>query len=628
MFKLYSNLKILTILLAFLQGSSILSYAADVGVSTYALNATIFNGQTPTFSVSAHNYSSSGTATNVVVQITNPATDEASYVTAYPSIGSYDATSGQWIIPFINASSTVTLNIVYKIKKSGTLSFSIAKTASTDFDNNIANNYFYYQFKAYKTADVDVSQTVKPGPYNLGSILWFKIVAKNNGPDSAINTIVRNFLPKPFVYSSYSLKKGTYNPSTGEWKIGNMANGEKDTLILYAKIDASNIGGTDTGKIYYSTYSPFRYTDFYTYYYMPKFRTDLGTLVKANFNQKLNFDNTFIMENVGPSKSKYKDTLTYTGILNAAGLANSSSVSKQVFGSGSLSSYDGVFDFGGTSGKTIRTIDSAQQDASYTTSLSTFSGSGNFIVRDPYQVSSFLSASGGNFVSGFMTQGYIKTLLSYCFVYPITLRPYGNVSVISSDSWDSVVSSNNISIPIIDGALPVTLTSFKVDKSKLGNELKWTTAQEENNSGFELERSIDGINFSKIGFVVGNGTTQNINNYQFIDQELISLNQPIVYYRLKQIDYNNKFEYSPIVRILNSKKPNEVGILITQNNITLNSSILTVNNISLFDIQGRIIGQAKEQNSISIPVNVNGILIMSAQMSDGSIINKKYFIRN
>ena len=94
------------------------------------------------------------------------------------------------------------------------------------------------------------------------------------------------------------------------------------------------------------------------------------------------------------------------------------------------------------------------------------------------------------------------------------------------------------------------------------------------------------------------------------------------------IDYNNKFEYSPIVRILNSKKPNEVGILITQNNITLNSSILTVNNISLFDIQGRIIGQAKEQNSISIPVNVNGILIMSAQMSDGSIINKKYFIRN
>ena len=94
--------------------------------------------------------------------------------------------------------------------------------------------------------------------------------------------------------------------------------------------------------------------------------------------------------------------------------------------------------------------------------------------------------------------------------------------------------------------VPVELTSF-VGSSADGNILlNWATATETNNSGFEIQRAADRINFSNIAFVPGFGTTTERRNYSYTDN---SASSGTYYYRLKQIDYNGAFAYSDIIEV-------------------------------------------------------------------------------
>jgi hypothetical protein len=94
--------------------------------------------------------------------------------------------------------------------------------------------------------------------------------------------------------------------------------------------------------------------------------------------------------------------------------------------------------------------------------------------------------------------------------------------------------------------IPVELTSFFGSSSNGNVELNWTTATELNNSGFEIQRSVDGYNFSKIGFVTGYGTTTDPKTYSFMDYSSTTGKQ---YYRLRQIDFNGSFNYSGTIEI-------------------------------------------------------------------------------
>ncbi len=94
--------------------------------------------------------------------------------------------------------------------------------------------------------------------------------------------------------------------------------------------------------------------------------------------------------------------------------------------------------------------------------------------------------------------------------------------------------------------IPVELTSF-VGSNIDGNiVLNWNTATETNNSGFEIQRSSDKINFSNIAFVPGFGTTTEPRSYTYTDN---SVNNGKHFYRLKQIDFNGEFAYSDIVEV-------------------------------------------------------------------------------
>lgn len=91
------------------------------------------------------------------------------------------------------------------------------------------------------------------------------------------------------------------------------------------------------------------------------------------------------------------------------------------------------------------------------------------------------------------------------------------------------------------GALPVELSSFVADIAGRDVKLNWSTVSESNNQGFKIERSVTGSNqWNTIGYVEGNGTTANAQNYNYTDRGVTTGNYS---YRLKQVDYNGNFEY-------------------------------------------------------------------------------------
>lgn len=91
--------------------------------------------------------------------------------------------------------------------------------------------------------------------------------------------------------------------------------------------------------------------------------------------------------------------------------------------------------------------------------------------------------------------------------------------------------------------LPVELVDFSAEEDNCIVHIKWTTATETNNSHFVLERSSNGVSYSEVAIIEGNGTSLVTNNYSYID----SPSAGTWLYRLKQVDFDGAVEYSDIV---------------------------------------------------------------------------------
>ena len=107
---------------------------------------------------------------------------------------------------------------------------------------------------------------------------------------------------------------------------------------------------------------------------------------------------------------------------------------------------------------------------------------------------------------------------------------------------DLILSTNTA---FVDAPMPVTLVSFEGKSENNQTKLTWTTTSETNNQGFEIERSADARTFEKIGFVDGSGDTKENRFYHFTDLNPLAT----AYYRLKQLDYDGKFEYSRVIAV-------------------------------------------------------------------------------
>jgi glucose/arabinose dehydrogenase len=166
------------------------------------------------------------------------------------------------------------------------------------------------------------------------------------------------------------------------------------------------------------------------------------------------------------------------------------------------------------------------------------SGSGNFVLID--SVGANITTYTNNFLSD-------TTLYSY--------RVY---------AYNASASSGYSNTASIVTAIPVELMSFSAELKNNSVLIKWSTATETNNKGFEIERSqmsnVKSQKWEKIGFVEGKGTTTLASNYQFIDTDLRNISAQKIKYRLKQIDFDGTPSYSGEVEIIFNSLPNRLEL--------------------------------------------------------------------
>ena len=107
-------------------------------------------------------------------------------------------------------------------------------------------------------------------------------------------------------------------------------------------------------------------------------------------------------------------------------------------------------------------------------------------------------------------------------------------------------------LPVANGcsanvAAPVDLLSTTARGMDTYVALDWQTANESGNRGFEIERSTDGRSFTFVGWQAALATEREGANYHFEDKDVRE--GPLYYYRLRQLDFDGNFEYSPIMTV-------------------------------------------------------------------------------
>jgi hypothetical protein len=142
--------------------------------------------------------------------------------------------------------------------------------------------------------------------------------------------------------------------------------------------------------------------------------------------------------------------------------------------------------------------------------------------------------------------------------------------------------------------LPVKWLSFSAQRDNANALLHWSVTNENNTSHFEVERSENGRNFTSIGKINAmGGTSSQINRYEFTDPNITSRSKPIFHYRIRQVDKDQKKNYS----IIKSLRIDQKATLVTMfpnpaNNKTVITLDIPFNErvlISIIDSRGRVV---------------------------------------
>lgn len=245
------------------------------------------------------------------------------------------------------------------------------------------------------------------------------------------------------------------------------------------------------------------------------------------------------------------------------------------------------------------------------TKILTFYKDGNLIGSEADNGDKFLPKASGNFEINFFKDCNGCGEESSGSIAKISVYNYMLNSTEIQQNFNSICSS---------GTLPVSLLSFTAQKNGNTVVLHWATASEQNNRGFEIQRSSDGINFNRIGWVDGAGNSSSLQNYSFTDAAPAKGKN---FYRLNQVDIDNKSKLSAIRKI---DFDNRFDITIYPNPATslLNvQAAIKITGIKIFSQEGKLVWQQQNNaGSLLIPVPLlnlaAGLYLLEAVDGEGN----------
>ncbi len=205
---------------------------------------------------------------------------------------------------------------------------------------------------------------------------------------------------------------------------------------------------------------------------------------------------------------------------------------------------------------------------------------------------------------------------------------FGSDYTIMGDFNNTGFSGFGVGVPA--APLPVTMVYFNAYKKDDYAVLDWSTTFEQNNKGFEIEKSYDGVTFFKIDFVKGAGNSVVTNNYTYTDKSRLS---NIQYYRIRQVDFDARGVYSNIQLV---KSDNNVLDLLSITNPFNNTISMLFTRpltqkiaIELFDASGKKVytytKESPSQSNIDIILDKNlsaGTYIVHITSGDDKFVRK------
>jgi uncharacterized repeat protein (TIGR01451 family) len=224
--------------------ASVYVKAVDVVVNKTVNNATPNYRSNVTFTVTATN-NGPDNATGVVVNDLLPA--GVSFVSATPSVGSYNSGTGVWTIGNLASGSSASLQIIAQVMVANTTITNTANlTAVNEYDTNAANNGSFVNIVVPASADIAVTKTTNStSPLVCENFQWTVMVV-NNGPNDATGVLVSDLLPAGLNLVSVTPSQGTYNATTGVWTVGTLLNGSSATLVFVTNATGGLSGVTVT----------------------------------------------------------------------------------------------------------------------------------------------------------------------------------------------------------------------------------------------------------------------------------------------------------------------------------------------------------------------------------------------
>ncbi len=181
-------------------------------------------------------------------------------------------------------------------------------------------------------------------------------------------------------------------------------------------------------------------------------------------------------------------------------------------------------------------------------------------------------------------------------------------------------------------ALPVSLLTFAAQYEDGHVNLNWSTASEQNNAYFDIERSTDANNWTSIGQVQGHGTSNVLNSYLDIDNLQGVIPTGTLYYRLKQVDFNGAFEYS-MIRSVDLSNPGPALAMYpnpTSNTLNVNWTSATDDNavLRMINMSGvsvytqSVSGKGVIQKQIDMSTLPSGVYYLQVISSNGSVVSE------
>ena len=210
-----------------------------------------------------------------------------------------------------------------------------------------------------------------------------------------------------------------------------------------------------------------------------------------------------------------------------------------------------------------------------------------------------------------------------------------NQATNGNDAFTGVSDYTNIGagFVLVAQALPVTWSSISVKNNKCENIITWTTESETNNDYFVVERSKDGKIYGDAAMIDGQGDKRSTTHYEHKDA---SASRGVTYYRIKQVDFDGRFTYSPVVNVRNTSCADKSFVTAypnpgTDNNVTLEIPEVAAGEditIIMYNHVGQAVKTYKinaSENTQSLTLDItdlkSGIYMFHVSSSGGSLDN-------